>query len=118
MRLLNIFAAVSGIVALAALIYAAHGLREVPSGDLATAIERIKLAAFIQLAAAAAALAIANRSGKLNLIAGALILAGAAIFAGTLYGVSILGTPAALAPVGGITLLAGWLALAFANPGK
>ena len=118
MRLLNIFAAMSGFLALLALIYASHGLREVPSGDLATAIERIKLAAFIQLGAAAAALAIANRTGRLNLIAGALILAGAAIFAGTLYGISILGTPAALAPVGGVTLLVGWLVLAFAKPAK
>jgi len=118
MRLLNIFAAISGLIALAALIYAAHGLREVPSGDLATAVERINLAAFIQLSAAAAALAIANRSGRLNLIAGALILAGAAIFSGTLYGISMFGTPAALAPVGGVTLLIGWLVLAFAKPGK
>lgn len=118
MRLLNVFAALSGLAALAALIYAAHGLTQSPSSDLVTASERIKLAAFIQIGAAAAGLAIANRTGRLNLIAGVLILAGAAIFSFTLYGVAILGTPAMLAPVGGITLLVGWLALAFAKPGN
>ncbi|MGD9814597.1 MAG: DUF423 domain-containing protein [Hyphomonadaceae bacterium] len=118
MRLLNVFAALSGLVALAALIYSAHGLTQSPSSDLATAVERIKLAAFIQLGAAAAGLAIANRTGRLNLLAGALILAGAALFALTLYGVAILGTPAAPAPVGGMLLLLGWLVLAFAKPGN
>lgn len=116
MRLLNIFAALSGLVALVALIYASHGLRETPVGDLATAIERMKLAGLIQLGAAIAGLALANRGGRLNLIGGALILAGAAIFAFTLYGVSILGAPAMLAPIGGITLLIGWGVLAFAKP--
>jgi uncharacterized membrane protein YgdD (TMEM256/DUF423 family) len=117
MRLLNVFAALSGLIALAALIYAAHALNTA-APDAATAVERIKLAAFIQMGAAAAGLAISNRSGRLNLIAGALILAGAAIFAGTLYAVSVLHTPAALAPVGGVTLLAGWALLIFAKPGR
>jgi len=117
MRLLNIFAALSGLAALAALIYAAHGL-STAAPDAATAIERIKLGAFIQLGAAAAALAISNRSRRINLVAGALILAGAAIFAGALYAVSLLHAPATLAPVGGVTLLAGWLVLAFAKPGQ
>jgi uncharacterized membrane protein YgdD (TMEM256/DUF423 family) len=116
MRVLNIGAALSGLIALAALIYAAHALRVAPDEDLANAVERIKLAAFIQLGAAAAGLAIANRTGRLNMIGGALILAGAAIFAFTLYGVSMFGTPAALAPVGGITLLIGWAVLLFAKP--
>ena len=63
---------------------------------------------------------IATRSAVVSavVVLVALILAGAAIFAGTLYGISMLDTPAALAPVGGITLLAGWIVLAFAKPGK
>jgi uncharacterized membrane protein YgdD (TMEM256/DUF423 family) len=116
MRLLNVFAALSGLMALIALIYAAHAVNTA-APDAATSIERIKLAAFIQIGAAAAGLAVANRIGRLNLIAGALILVGAAIFSGTLYAVSMLHAPATLAPVGGITLLLGWLTLAFARPG-
>lgn len=114
MRLLNIFAALSGLVALAMLVLAAHTLQPAPED-----LERIKLAAFLQLGAAAAGLAIANRSGRLNLIAGVLILAGAALFAGTLYTIAITHSHAIvmLAPVGGITLLLGWLALAFTKPG-
>lgn len=114
MRLLNAFAALSGLVALTALIYAGHALSAAPGAGDAT--ERIKLAAFIQFGAAAAGLAIANRAGRLNLIAGALILAGAALFSGVLYAVSSLGAPATLAPVGGVTLLAGWAVLIFAKP--
>ena len=114
MRLLNVFAALSGLAALTMLVLAAHALQPALED-----LERIKLAAFIQLGAAAAALAIANRTGRLNLIAGVLILAGAALFAGTLYTLAITHSRAVvtLAPVGGIALLFGWLTLAFAKPG-
>jgi uncharacterized membrane protein YgdD (TMEM256/DUF423 family) len=114
MRLLNIFAALSGVLALVMLVLAAHALQPAPQD-----LERIKLAAYLQLAAAAAGLAIANRSGRLNLIAGLLILAGAAIFAGTLYTLAITHSRALilLAPVGGLTLILGWVTLAFTKPG-
>lgn len=115
MRLLNIFAALSGVLALAMLVLAAHALQPAPED-----LDRIRLAAFLQLAAAAAALALANRSGALNLIAGTMILAGAAIFAGTLYTLAVTHSSALimLAPVGGITLILGWVVLAFAKPGR
>jgi uncharacterized membrane protein YgdD (TMEM256/DUF423 family) len=114
MRLLNVFAALSGVMALVMLVLAAHALRPAPED-----LERIQLGAFLQLGAAAAGLAIANRSGRLNLIAGALILAGAALFAGTLYTLAVTHsrTLIMLAPVGGITLILGWVALVFTKPG-
>ena len=114
MRLLNILAALSGVLALIMLVLAAHALQPSPED-----LERIKLAAYLQLGAAAAGLAIANRSGRLNLIAGFLILAGAAIFAGTLYTLAITHSQALimLAPVGGITLILGWVTLVFTKPG-
>jgi uncharacterized membrane protein YgdD (TMEM256/DUF423 family) len=114
MRLLNVFAALSGVTALVMLVLAAHALQPAPED-----LERIQLGAFLQLGAAAAGLAIANRSGRLNLIAGAMILAGAALFAGTLYTLAITHSRAIvmLAPIGGITLILGWFALAFAKPG-
>lgn len=114
MRLLNVFAALSGVVALVMLVLAAHALQPAPED-----LDRIQLAAFIQLGAAAAGLALANRVGALNLIAGAMILAGAAVFAGTLYALAITHSRALimLAPVGGITLILGWAVLVFAKPG-
>ena len=80
MRLLNIFAALSGVLALGVLVLAAHALQPTPED-----LERIKLAAYLQLGAAGAGLAIANRSGRLNLIAGAMILLGAAIIIWSLH---------------------------------
>lgn len=112
MRALNILAALSGALALVMLVLAAHVL----ALDAADA-ERMHLAAFIQLGSAAAGLAIANRAGRLNLIAGVLILGGAALFAGTLYALALGQAQAAmLAPIGGAALIAGWIALAFARP--
>ena len=114
MRWLNIFAALSGLVALIMLVLAAHALQPAPED-----LERIKLAAFIQLGAAAAGLALSNRTGILNLVAGLMIFAGAAIFGGTLYTLAITHSRALimLAPVGGITLILGWVVLVFAKPG-
>lgn len=114
MRLLNVFAALSGVIALVMLVLAAHALQPAPED-----LERIQLGAFLQLGAAAAGLAIANRSGRLDLIAGALILAGAALFAGTLYTLAVTHSRALimLAPAGGITLILGWVVLVFTKPG-
>jgi hypothetical protein len=49
-----------------------------------------------------------------------MILAGAALFSGALYALAIthVGAVAVLAPMGGITLISGWLVLAFANPAQ
>ncbi len=114
MRLLNIFAALSGALALIMLVMVAHVLALSPENT-----ERMQLGAFIQLFAAAAGLAIANRPARLNLIAGAMILTGAAIFSGTLYALAITESRSfvMLAPVGGITLILGWITLAFAKAG-
>ncbi len=115
MRLLNIFAALSGVLALVMLVLAAHALQPAPED-----LDRIQLGSYLQLGAAAAALAIANRSGRLNLIAGAMILFGAALFSVTLYALAVTHsrTLIMLAPVGGITLILGWAVLAFAKPGN
>jgi uncharacterized membrane protein YgdD (TMEM256/DUF423 family) len=111
MRLLNICAALSGALALAAL--AARHVK--PDVDMTT----LMLGAFCQLAAAAACLAIANRTGRLNAIAGAIILAGALLFAGEIYFGAYTGNHSLimLAPVGGTLMILGWFTLAFAKPG-
>ena len=113
MRVLNIAAALSGLAALVMLAYAAHAMGETE------AFRRIELAGFIQLFAAGAGLAVANRSGVLNLVGGALVVAGAAVFAGVLYALSLTGSVAVMmaAPIGAFTLMAGLLVLALAKPG-
>lgn len=115
MRMINICAALSGLVALAMLIAASHPLRDVLQP---TDLDRIELAAFVHMGAACAGLAIANREGRLNAIAGALILGGAALFAGALYAISFSGSHAfaMAAPIGGLALVSGWALLAFAKP--
>jgi len=112
MRLLNIFAALSGALALIMLVLVAHVLALEPADA-----DRLRLGASMQLFAAAAGLAIANRAGRLNLVAGAMILGGAALFAGALYALALMHAGAVLAPIGGVTLIAGWIILAFAKPG-
>lgn len=115
MRSVNIAAALSGLLALGMLVAAAHPLRDaLQPVDL----ERVKLAAFVQMGAACAGLALANRSGLLNATAAAMILGGAAFFAGVLYAISLTGSHAfaMLAPIGGATLILGWLVLVFAKP--
>jgi uncharacterized membrane protein YgdD (TMEM256/DUF423 family) len=112
---MNIAAALSGVLALVMLVIASHALRDSLTPE---ALERIQLGAFIQLIAAAAGLAIANREGRLNAIAGVLILGGAGFFSGVLYALSLTGERglAILAPVGGIALILGWVVLVFAKP--
>lgn len=111
MRLVNIFAALSGLAAVVMLAMAAHALAPEDAA-------RVQTGGYIQLAAAATGIAIANRSGVLNMIAGALILGGAALFAGALYAISLTHAHGfgMLAPIGGVTLMLGWGLLAFARP--
>ncbi|HRO04588.1 MAG TPA: DUF423 domain-containing protein [Terricaulis sp.] len=114
MRFLNVFAALSGACGLIMLVLVAHALALEPMDG-----ERVRTAAYLQLFAAAAGLALANRAGRLNLIAGAAILAGAALFALALYTLAIAHTPVliVLAPVGGVAMIGGWFLLVFAKPG-
>ncbi len=110
MRVLNICAALSGALALIALA-ARHAKPDVD-------INLLMLAAIAQLSAAAAGLAIANRSGRLNAIAGAIILGGAFIFSGEIYFGAYTGNHGLimLAPLGGTLMILGWIVLAFAKP--
>ncbi len=115
MRAINIFAGLTGVVALVMLVLAAHALRATLTPE---DLERIRMAAYLQLFAACAGLALANRSGKLNAIGAALILAGSALFAIALYTLAIAGSAALImiAPVGGFAMIAGWAVVAFAKP--
>lgn len=116
MRLLSIFAALNGISALLLLVVSSHHMQ----GAAAEEIENVRLAAFVQLGSAAAGVAIAGRSGLINLIAGALILLGAALFSIAVDTHAIGHTTSflPLAPLSGVAMMVGWLTLAFASPTK
>jgi uncharacterized membrane protein YgdD (TMEM256/DUF423 family) len=113
MRWLNVIAALTGAAALM-MLAAAHHLEH--DSDF----NNVLVAGLAQLGAAAAGLAIANRQGLLNEIAGTIILVGANIFAGEIYFSSFRGEHglAFLAPIGGALMIGGWVLLAFAKPGE
>jgi uncharacterized membrane protein YgdD (TMEM256/DUF423 family) len=103
--LVTVLAALSGALGVAAGAFGAHGA----SGDAA---EWLRTGGQYQLVHAVAAL-VAARMGAV--VPAWLFVAGAAIFAGTLYAMA-LGAPrwlGAITPIGGIALIVGWLWLAW-----
>ncbi len=103
-------AAVFGAMAVAAGAYAAHGA----SGDAAAWIET---GSRYQLVHAALLVALAwTGAGPLLRYARWLLLLGSGLFAGSLYGLAGtgVGSFAAIAPLGGLCLILGWLTLAMA----
>ncbi|MGD1880450.1 MAG: DUF423 domain-containing protein [Kiloniellaceae bacterium] len=125
MRILWILLGLLGLAGVALGAYASHGtaFADAYHQDVfGTAVRyhlahlpALGLAALIGSLAPATAPNATRRAG----IAGALILAGMALFCGTLYlkgaGIAELTNPTA--PIGGFALMAGWLALAWAGLG-
>ena len=114
-------AGVYGAVAVALGAYAAHGMG---AGFTAEAIARVETASIFQLGHAAAlvgsAAAFACTRGRARKAIAIAIVAhglGALLFCGALYGATFtdLGTFGLVAPVGGILLIGGWVALASAG---
>lgn len=102
-RPILLLAALSGILAVGFGAFAAHGMAD-PKAQ-----EWLRTGAIYGLAHAAAALAALPRSRWAPL----LMAAGALVFSGALYGLA-LGGPrllGAVAPVGGLAMLAGWVVL-------
>jgi uncharacterized membrane protein YgdD (TMEM256/DUF423 family) len=104
-------AALSGLVSVAAGAFAAHGLTAesakmlVRTGSSWQAVHSL---------AALAAVALAGPDRPVSAWPPGLFLAGATVFAGSLYALA-LGAPhlaGAITPVGGLMFLAGWIALA------
>lgn len=105
MKTLTILAALSGAIAVAAGAFGAHG------AGSAQAVEWLRTGGQYQLVHAVAAL-VAVRMGARG--PGWCFVVGGAIFAATLYAMA-LGAPrwlGAVTPIGGVTLIAGWLWLA------
>ena len=109
--------AAAGAVAVALGAFGAHGLEgAVPPDRLATwrtgATYHLAHAVAAVLAGTLAALG----GGRAAVWAGRLFLAGVALFSGSLYALVLLDLPVlgAVAPLGGLALIAGWGALALA----
>ena len=107
-------AAVLGFLAVALGAFGAHGLHDVleKNGRLAT----WETAVLYHLTPAVVLLMIAALR-PLRKAAWWLMLAGIGIFSGTLYVLALTNVKwlGAITPIGGVCLLAGWLALAFGN---
>ena len=110
-------AGLNGALGVAMGAWAAHGLQATLSPQ---AIEWIRTGASYQLWHAAALLGlaafVAHRPTRLLIWAGLGFCVGALIFAGALYLYALagLGWAAALAPVGGLLMIGGWLAVILA----
>ncbi|RYD99064.1 MAG: DUF423 domain-containing protein [Sphingomonadales bacterium] len=105
MRLVTTLAALSGALAVAAGAFGAHGAE-------GQAAEWLRTGGQYQMIHAVAAL-VAIRMGER--VSPWLLVAGGAVFAGTLY-LMVLGAPrwlGMITPIGGVALIAGWLCLAW-----
>ena len=114
---IRIGAALGGL-AVAAGAFGAHGLKDRLD---ARSLEIFETAAKYQMYHALALLAVGllallGRGGAALTVAGWSFLVGTLIFSGTLYGLSTSGIKwlGAITPIGGLALIAGWVALAIA----
>ncbi|MDW8469098.1 MAG: DUF423 domain-containing protein [Burkholderiales bacterium] len=116
-RLFFALGALSGFVAVALGALGSHALKARLGADaLATFELAVRYQMYHALALLAAGWACARWPGAAATASGWLFVAGTLLFSGTLYALS-LGAPRGLGtvtPLGGLALLAGWLALAWA----
>jgi uncharacterized membrane protein YgdD (TMEM256/DUF423 family) len=116
-RLFIIAGAVSGFIAVAAGAFAAHGLKgQLPADRLEVFETAARYEMYHALALLAAGLLAARAGSWATSIAGWGLIAGTAIFSGSLYALALTGVRAlgAVTPAGGVAFLAGWVALAIA----
>lgn len=116
-RIFFVVGALLGGLAVAAGAFGAHVLEgQLPAERLATFELAVRYQMYHALALLAAAWAWGRWPGGATTAAGWLFLAGVLIFCGTVYALS-LGSPrwlGAITPIGGVSFIAGWMALAWA----
>jgi uncharacterized membrane protein YgdD (TMEM256/DUF423 family) len=96
--------------------FGAHGLKTRVSAEMLAIFETgVRYQMYHALALLAVGLAAARNGGALIQASGWLFLAGVAIFSGSLYLMTFTGARwlGAVTPVGGLLMIAGWVALAF-----
>ena len=109
--------AAMGFLAVAAGAFGAHALRaRLTPGDLEIFETAARYQMYHALALLAAAWAVGRWPGGAAQLAGWLFLGGTVVFSGSLYLLVLTGQRwlGAVTPIGGLGLLAGWLALAWA----
>ena len=108
--------ALSGFIAVALGAFAAHGLKARLTPDLLATFEvGVRYQMFHALALLGVGWAATRWPGGAVTAAGWLFVAGTLLFSGSLYVLALSGTRwlGAVAPVGGLALLLGWLCLAW-----
>ena len=106
-----------GFVAVAAGAFGAHALRaRLTPGDLEIFETAARYQMYHALALLGVAWAVSRWPGSAAVTAGWFFLAGTLVFSGSLYLLVLTGQRwlGAVTPIGGVALLAGWLALAWA----
>lgn len=117
-RFFLVAGALSAAVAVASGAFGAHGLRGAVTPERLATFET---AVHYQMVHALGLLAVGllcaqGIGGRRVAWAGALLLAGTAVFSGSLYALVLTDTPwlGAVTPLGGVAFIAGWLVLAWA----
>lgn len=117
MKLLAVFAAMSGFLAVALGAFGAHGLRGSVSSEMLVVWQTAVLyQMFHALALLALVVAAMRQPLRLLDVAGWLMVAGTLLFSGSLYALVITGFTALgmVTPFGGLLFMASWVVLSFA----
>ena len=116
-RLFAVLGSLSALIAVGLGAFAAHGLRSRLSAEMLGVFEvGVRYQMYHALALLAAAWATGRWPGTAVLVAGWLFVVGTVVFSGSLYLLGANGPRwlGAITPIGGVALLLGWLALAWA----
>jgi uncharacterized membrane protein YgdD (TMEM256/DUF423 family) len=116
-RLFFAAGAIAGFLAVALGAFGAHALKSRLSADMLNVFEvGVRYHMYHALALLAAAWACSRWPGQLTSASGWLFLMGIIVFSGSLYLLSITGLRwlGAITPIGGLTLLSGWVCLLLA----
>jgi uncharacterized membrane protein YgdD (TMEM256/DUF423 family) len=116
-RLFFAAGAIAGFLAVALGAFGAHALKSRLSADMLNVFEvGVRYHLYHALALLAAAWACSRWPGQLTSASGWLFLMGIIVFSGSLYLLSVTGLRwlGAITPIGGLTLLSGWVCLLLA----
>ena len=120
-RIFFAFGAVSAFLGVAAGAFGAHALKVRLLPEMLTTFEiGVRYQMYHAFALIACAWAITRWPGTLTLASGWLFVIGTVVFSGSLYLLALSGPRwlGAIAPIGGLALLCGWLCLAAAAIGS
>jgi len=115
-RLFVVFGALSALVAVGLGAFGAHGLRSRLSSDMLAVFETgVRYQMYHALGLLACGWAVSRWPSSVLVAAGWLFVAGTLVFSGSLYALTLSGQRwlGAITPLGGVALLAGWVALAW-----